>query len=98
MSQVQPVIQLGSPLLMPAFFLHAPAIGGHSGSFVQAVELNKRVEVTGCEVRITGSKSNLLQTLAAAAGVKPAMPGVRGSVLKWRRGPRRASSWVFRPP
>jgi site-specific DNA recombinase len=47
--------------------------------------LAQRVEVADREVRIIGSKSNLLQTLTAAAGVKPATPGVRSSVLKWRR-------------
>jgi Resolvase, N terminal domain len=35
---------------------------------------------------IIGSKSNLLQTLTAAAGAKPATAGVRSSVLKWRMG------------
>jgi site-specific DNA recombinase len=48
--------------------------------------LAQRVEVADREVRIIGSKSNLLQTLTAAAGVKPATPGVRSSVLKWRMG------------
>jgi site-specific DNA recombinase len=46
--------------------------------------LAQRVEVADREVRIIGSKSNLLQTLAAAGGVKPATPGVRSSVLIWR--------------
>jgi site-specific DNA recombinase len=48
--------------------------------------LAQRVEVADREVGIIGSRSNLLQTLTAAAGVKPATPGVRSSVLKWRRG------------
>lgn len=48
--------------------------------------LAQRVEVADREVRIIGSKSNLLQTLAAASGVKPAAPGVRSSVLRWRGG------------
>jgi site-specific DNA recombinase len=48
--------------------------------------LAQRVEVADLEVRIIGSKNNLLQTLTAAAAVKPATPGVRSSVLKWRRG------------
>ena len=39
--------------------------------------LAQRVEVADREVRILGSKSNLLQTLTAAAGAKPATPGVR---------------------
>jgi hypothetical protein len=38
------------------------------------------------EVRIIGSKSNLLQTLTVAAGPKSATPGVRSSVLKWQSG------------
>jgi hypothetical protein len=33
-----------------------------------------------------GSKGDLLRTLAAASGVKSATPGVRSSVLNWRRG------------
>ena len=32
-----------------------------------------------------GSKGDLLRTLAAVSGVKSATPGVRSSVLKWRR-------------
>jgi len=50
--------------------------------------LAQRVEVADREVHIIGSKSTLLQTLTAAAGVRPvrpATPGVRSSVLKWRR-------------
>jgi site-specific DNA recombinase len=47
--------------------------------------LAQRVEVADREVRVIGSKSNLLQTLAAASGAKPATPGGRGSVGKWRR-------------
>ena len=58
--------------------------GGYRRDHLRA--LAQRVEVPDSEVRIIGSKSNLLQTLTAAAGVKPATPGVRSSVLKWRRG------------
>ena len=58
--------------------------GGYRRDHLRA--LAQRVEVADGEVRIIGSKSNLLQTLAAASGVKPATPGVRSSVLKWRRG------------
>ena len=47
--------------------------------------LAQRVEVAEREVRIIGSKTDLLQTLAAAAGARPSTPGVRSSVLKWRR-------------
>jgi len=57
--------------------------GGYRRDHLRA--LAQRVEVTDREVRIIGSKSNLLQTLTAAAGVRPATPGVRSSVLKWRR-------------
>ena len=48
------------------------------------VQAPQRVEVAEREVRIIGSKSNLLQTLTAS-GVKATTPGVRSSVLKWRR-------------
>ena len=48
--------------------------------------LAQRVEVADKEVRIRGSKSDLLRTLAAASGAKSAAPGVRSSVLKWRMG------------
>ena len=58
--------------------------GGYRRDHLRA--LAQRVEVADREVRIIGSKSNLLQTLTAAAGVKPATSGVRSSVLKWRRG------------
>ena len=58
--------------------------GGYRRDHLRA--LAQRVEVADREVRIIGSKSNLLQTLTAAAGVKPATPSVRSSVLKWRRG------------
>lgn len=58
--------------------------GGYRRDHLRA--LAQRVEVADREVRIIGSKSNLLQTLTAAAGVMPATPGVRGSVLKWRTG------------
>jgi hypothetical protein len=48
--------------------------------------LAQRVEVAKGEVRIMGSKGDLLRTLAVASGVKSATSGVRSSVLKWRRG------------
>jgi len=47
--------------------------------------LAERVEVAEGEVRIMGSKGDLLRTFAAASGVKPTTPGVRSSVLKWRK-------------
>jgi hypothetical protein len=58
--------------------------GGYRRDHLRA--LAQRVEVADREVRIIGSRSNLLQTLAAASGVKSATPGVRSSVLRWRRG------------
>lgn len=48
--------------------------------------LAQRVEVADTEVRIMGWKSNLLGTLVAASGGKMGTPGVRSSVLNWRRG------------
>jgi hypothetical protein len=46
--------------------------------------LAHRVEVADREVRIIGSKSNLLQTLTEPAGANPASSGGRSSVLQWR--------------
>ena len=46
--------------------------------------LAQRVEVTDGEVRIIGSKSNLLHALAAASGARPATFAVSSSVPKWR--------------
>jgi site-specific DNA recombinase len=57
--------------------------GGYRRDHLRA--LAQRVEVADREVRIMGSKSDLLRTLAAGASVGPATPGVRSSVLKWRR-------------
>jgi site-specific DNA recombinase len=57
--------------------------GGYRRDHLRA--LAQRVEVADGEVRIMGSKGDLLRTLAAASGVKSAAPGVRSSVLKWRR-------------
>jgi site-specific DNA recombinase len=58
--------------------------GGYRRDHLRA--LAQRVEVADGEVRIMGSKGNLLRTLAAASGVKSAAGGVRSSVLDWRRG------------
>ena len=44
----------------------------------------QRVEVADDEVRIMGSKSELLRALVAASSVESAAFGVRSSVLKWR--------------
>jgi site-specific DNA recombinase len=57
--------------------------GGYRREHLRAVA--QRVEVADGEVRIMGSKGNLLRTLAAASGAKSATPGVRSSVLNWRR-------------
>ena len=57
--------------------------GGYRRDHLRA--LAQRVEVADGEVRIMGSKGNLLRTLAAASGVKSAAGGVPSSVLKWRR-------------
>ncbi len=56
--------------------------GGYRREHLRA--LAQRVEVAEGEVRIMGSKSDLLRTLASASGVRPATPGVPSSVLKWR--------------
>ena len=57
--------------------------GGYRRDHLRA--LAQRVEVADREVRIMGSKSDLLRTLAAISGVKSAAGGVRSSVLDWRR-------------
>jgi site-specific DNA recombinase len=68
--------------------------GGYRRDHLRA--LAQRVEVADKEVRIMGSKGDLLRTLAAGAGVAPATPGVRSSILRWRTGwdsnPRWAST------
>ena len=56
----------------------------HRRDHLQA--LAQRVEVADRELRIIGSKSTLLQTLTAAAGLKRAAQAGRSSALKWRRG------------
>ena len=53
--------------------------GGYRRDHLRA--LAQRVEVADREVRIMGSKSDLLRTLAAISGVKSATGGVRSSVL-----------------
>jgi hypothetical protein len=50
--------------------------------------LAQRIEVAnGTDVRITGSKTELLRTLIAVAGVGSAEFGVRGFKPKWRPSP-----------
>ena len=58
--------------------------GGYRRDHLRA--LAQRVEVAAGEVRIIGSKNDLLRTLAAGSGAPSAASGVRSSVLKWRRG------------
>ena len=76
--------------------------GGYRRDHLRA--LAQRVEVAEHEVRIMGSKSDLLRTLTAASIAKSATPGVRSSVPKWRpvgdsnpcRRRERAVSWASR--
>ena len=63
--------------------------GGYRRDHLRAFA--QRVEVADDEVRIMGSKSELLQTLVAASSVESAAIGVRSSVLKWR-APRDSNS------
>ncbi|MBX3691024.1 recombinase family protein [Dokdonella sp.] len=56
--------------------------GGYRRDHLRA--LAQRIEVADNEVRIMGSKSELLRTLVAASGGKSATIGVQSSVLKWR--------------
>ena len=57
--------------------------GGYRRDHLRA--LAQRVEVADCEIRIIGSRSNLLRTLAAAGGVPSAAGGVPSFVPRWRR-------------
>ncbi|MDP1730308.1 MAG: recombinase family protein [Devosia sp.] len=57
--------------------------GGYRRDHLRA--LAQRVEVDEGEVRIMGSKSDLLRTLAAASGAGTAAGGVPTFVPKWRR-------------
>jgi site-specific DNA recombinase len=56
--------------------------GGYRRDHLRA--LAQRVEVADREVRIMGSKSELLRTLVAASIGKSGVIGVQSSVLKWR--------------
>ena len=58
--------------------------GGYRRDHLRA--LAQRIEAAYNEVRIMGSKSDLLRTLAAISGVESAANSVRSSVLDWRRG------------
>ena len=57
--------------------------GGYRRDHLRAFA--QRVEVADEEIRIMGSKNTLLRNLIASSGVKSATPGVRSSVLNWRR-------------
>ncbi|MDF2812151.1 MAG: Site-specific recombinase, partial [Microvirga sp.] len=57
--------------------------GGYRRDHLRA--LAQRVEVDAKEVRIIGSKGDLLRTLAAVSGGKTATLGVPSLGLKWRR-------------
>jgi len=59
-------------------------MGGYRRDHLRA--LAQRIEVADDEIRIIGSKSNLLKTLMAAQGGKPAAIGVPREGLKWRAG------------
>ena len=67
--------------------------GGYRRDHLRA--LAQRVEVADREVRIMGSKSQLLRILAAGPGVGPATSGVRSSVLKWRTGRDSNPRWLL---
>ena len=56
--------------------------GGYRREHLRA--LAQHVEVADKEVRIMGSKSELLRTLVAGSGGKSVAFGVQSSVLKWR--------------
>ena len=56
--------------------------GGYRRDRLRA--LAQRVEVADGEVRIIGSRSNLLHTLVGTFSSRPAPMGVRSSVPKWR--------------
>ena len=56
--------------------------GGYRRDHLRA--LAQRVEVADTEVRIKGSKSELLRALVAASDGQSVAFGVQSSVLKWR--------------
>ena len=56
--------------------------GGYRRDYLRA--LAQRVEVDAQELRIMGSKNELLRTLVAASSAKKAGFGVPSSVSKWR--------------
>ena len=56
--------------------------GGYRRDYLRA--LAQRVEIDAQELRIMGSKSELLRTLVATSSAKTAGFGVPGFVPKWR--------------
>jgi site-specific DNA recombinase len=56
--------------------------GGYRRDHLRA--LAQRVEVDAKEVRIMGSKGELVRTLVAASNAKTVLFGVPSSVPKWR--------------
>ena len=56
--------------------------GGYRRDHLRAFA--QRVEVADQEIRVMGTKSELLRTLVAASSAESAAIGVRSSVLKWR--------------
>ena len=67
--------------------------GGYPRDHLRA--LAQRVEVADTEVRIMGSKAELLRTLVAASDLKSSVASVQSSVLKWRT---RQDSNLWPPP
>jgi hypothetical protein len=63
--------------------------GGYRRDYLRP--LAQRIEVDMQELRIMGSKSELLRTLVAASSAKAAGLGVPSSVPKWR-APRDSNS------
>ncbi len=60
--------------------------------------LVRRVKVAGDEVRIMGSKSELLRTLVATSTVEAAAFGIHRSVLKWRAIPGDDENYIYSIP
>ncbi|CAN5232014.1 recombinase family protein [soil metagenome] len=69
--------------------------GGYRRDHLRAFA--QRVEVGEAEVRIMGSKGELLRTLAAVSSGKSAAIGVPSLGLKWRSGRDSNPGWAFDP-
>ena len=67
---------------------HATRIRGCDGGFRRdhLRAFAQRVEVAEHEVRIMGSRNELLRLLASSNGAETAANGVRTLVPRWRRG------------